>query len=201
MIPIQPRNEPADFDAKVRQKGLNWLRKKGLPSSGPLPTGTTLKPYWRSCLAQLHDAYNGICAYVCMYIHPVTGASTVEHFVAKSGDLGRAYEWENYRLACAKMNSRKRDFSDVIDPFYMHDDMFHLDLIAGSIYPNPALSAASRKEVEDTIQRLKLDDAECRKARTDYFSEYIDGRINAQYLKEKSPFVWSEANRQGLLID
>lgn len=199
MIPVLRQNEPPDFDTKVRQKGMNWLLRKSHPTSGPVPAGVKLHPYWRDCLSDLYHSYNGVCAYVCMYIHPVTGSSSVEHYVAKSGDISLAYEWDNYRLACGKMNSRKRDFSDVIDPFLMQDDTFRLDLTAGNIYPNPALDAKSKQEAEDTIQRLNLDDAECRKARTDYFDDYIAKKIDQQYLKEKSPFVWKEADRQSLL--
>lgn len=138
---------------------------------------------------------------MCIYIHPVTGSATVDHYIAKSNDVSRAYEWNNYRLACGIMNSRKRDFSDVIDPFDMWDDTFHLDLVTGSISPNPGLDAQSRQDAENTIQRLGLDDAECRKARTDYYDEYIAKEITGAYLKKKSPFVWKEADRQGVLRD
>ncbi|MBW7863763.1 MAG: hypothetical protein H3C30_05035 [Candidatus Hydrogenedentes bacterium] len=199
MIPVQPKPEPLDFDRKVRQKGLAWLRRKGLPNAGPVPAGNKLEPYWRACLDELHRAYDGICAYMCIYIHPVTGSATVDHYIAKSNDVSRAYEWNNYRLACGIMNSRKRDFSDVIDPFHMQDETFHLDLATGSIYPNPSLDAQSKQDADNTIQRLDLDDAECRKARTDCFTEYIDGKINGAHLKKTSPFVWKEADRQGLL--
>jgi len=123
----------------------------------------------------------------------------VEHFVAKSRDLGLAYEWSNYRLACGKMNSRKRDFSDVLDPFLLAEGTFHLDLATGSIYANPSLGAAAMQDACDTIMRLSLDDAECRKARTDCYDSYIQGHISSSYLKKENPFVWKEAERQGLL--
>lgn len=97
------------------------------------------------------------------------------------------------------MNSRKRDFSDVLDPFTMLDDTFYLDFSAGSIYPNPALTATAKQEADDTLKRLKLDDTECRTARIEYYNEYKAGNISSDYFRRMSPFVWKEANRQGLL--
>ncbi len=203
MIPVHPKPEPADFDAKVRQKGLAWLNKNGFLVSGPIPAGTKLPSYWRDCLKELHAAYNGICAYVCIYIEPVTGSRTVEHFVAKSKDIGLAYEWSNYRLACGKMNSRKCDFDDVLDPFLIQDKIqdktFFLDLVTGGIFSNPALEAETKQKADDTIKRLGLDDPECRQVRSAYFDDYINGQITSDYLRRKNPFVWIEAFRQNLL--
>lgn len=201
MIPVQPKNEPPDFDVKVRAKGLAWLTKNGYPTAGPVPEGGTLYPYWRNCLDDLYEAYDGVCAYVCAFIEPVTGNRTTDHFVAKSQDIGLAYEWANYRLACGKMNGRKHVFENVLDPFKLCEETFHLELVTGKIYPNPALDSLSTSKALETIERLDLDDPECRKLRTSQFDDYIRKDINGKYLKRKSPFVWREAQRQGLLYD
>lgn len=50
-----------------------------------------------------------------------------------------------------------------------------------------------------TIDRLQLDDPECRRIRADWFSEYVAGHISEDYLKRRNPLVWQEAKRQGLL--
>lgn len=199
MIPVPAQPEPAVFDAKVRQKGLAYLDRKGLPLDQPLPSKAEIKPYWRACLTDLHQAYDGICAYLGVYFERVMGGGSVDHFIAKSANAGLAYEWSNYRLACTTMNSRKRDYSDVLDPFYLSPGLFRLQLSTGRIYPNPELEAKPMRVVEETIERLGLDDPQCRKVRTDWYQEYLEYELPSDYLKRKSPFVWHEANRQGLL--
>lgn len=199
MIPVAAQPEPASFDPQVRQPGLAWLHEHGIALNQPLPVNSKIAPCWRACLDDLHQAYGGICAYLCVFVQRVTGGVGVDHFVAKSRNAGLAYEWGNYRLACSTMNSRKRDFSDVLDPFFLTQNLFRLQLSVGHIYPNPELAPQARVIVEQTIERLALDDTPCRNLRTDWFGEYVKGEITADYLRRKSPFVWQEAQRQGLL--
>ncbi len=97
------------------------------------------------------------------------------------------------------MNSRKRDYADVLDPFILEDGCFRLELVSGRIYPAPNLSTELAEQVEQTIVRLSLDDSMCRALRARWFQEYIEFQLPAEYLRQKSPFVWYEANRQGLL--
>lgn len=124
--------------------------------------------------------------------------------MAKSKLAGQAYEWSNYRLASTTMNSRKRDYSTVLDPFTIAADTFHLELITGRIYPNPALPPAQQTAARRTIRRLKLDKP-CREMRARRYSDYValvqNGPNSAavEQLRRYSPFVWYEANRQGLL--
>lgn len=199
MIPVAAQPEPGDFEVKVRKKGLAHLKRNGIALDQPLPPKTEIEPYWRACLTDLHHAYSGICAYVGVHFERVMGAGSVDHFIAKSADAGQAYEWSNYRLACSTMNSRKRAYSDVLDPFYLAPDLFRLQLSTGHIYPNPRLAAAPMRLVEQTIERLGLDDAQCRDMRANWYQDYLEYGLPADYLKKKSPFVWYEANRQGLL--
>lgn len=199
MIPVTPQPEPATFEAKVRSKGLAHLAKKGIELDQPLPSGTELAPYWRDCLSDLYQAYSGVCAYLGIHFERITGAASTDHFVAKSADARQAYEWSNFRLACSTMNSRKGTYSTVMDPFDVQNDWFYLELVTGHMYANPALDAQTHDAVENTIKTLKLDDADCREVRVRHFDGYIQGEYVAQYLKRISPFVWYEANRQGLL--
>ena len=199
MIPVAPQPEPAGFDSKVRQKGQEWLRSRGLDGTARAPAEVVLEPFWRACLPELHAAYSGVCAYLCIYLELVTGANTVDHFVAKSQAMGLAYEWSNYRLACSRMNSRKGAFEDVLDPFVIAHEMFYLELVSGAIYPNPSLDTASRRKAKATIDRLELDDYVCREMRARRFDDYRKGDVSAAYLGRCSPFVYSEAERQGLL--
>ena len=199
MIPVAFQPEPAAFDAEVRQIGLAHLNIKGLPLDQPLPPKADLQPYWRACLNDLHRAYGGVCAYLGVFFERVMGGGSVDHFIAKSASAGLAYEWSNYRLACSTMNSRKREFSDVLDPLYLASDLFRLQLSTGHVYPNQNLHAVPMRLVEETIERLGLDDPQCRELRARWYQEYLEHKLPSVYLKSKSPFVWAEANRQGLL--
>ena len=202
MIPVQPQPEPGFFDAEVRAKGLAHLKAKGYALDQPLPAGATIEPHWRGdCLTALHQAYGGVCAYLCVFVERITGGMSVDHFIAKSALAGLSYEWSNYRLACSVMNSRKRDFDDVLDPFELEPDWFHLDLTCGRIFPNPELEPAQTALVTQTISRLGLDDPLCRELRVRWFDEYLTEPLPESYLRRKSPFVWAEAQRQGLLLN
>jgi uncharacterized protein (TIGR02646 family) len=199
MIPVAAQPEPASFDAEVRLKGLAHLRQKGIPLGQPLPAKAEIEPYWRAFLTDLHQAYGGVCAYLGIFFERVMGGGSVDHFIAKSTNAGLAYEWSNYRLACSTMNSRKREYNDVLDPFLLAPALFQLELITGHIYPNPDLNDVPMRLVEETIERLGLDDSQCRELRARWYQDYLERHLSSVYLKGKAPFVWSEANRQGLL--
>ncbi|MCU0700366.1 MAG: hypothetical protein MUC96_27975 [Myxococcaceae bacterium] len=183
MIPVAPAPEPASFDAVVRRPGRTWLTKH--------KTGK-LKPYWASCLDELWLRYHGVCAYLATHFERVTGAASVEHFVAKSSARQLAYEWSNYRLASRDVNGRKSDFDDVLDPFELEPDTFRLVLVLGQIVVNPSLRGSRRQRAADTIERLGLDRPLAREMRARHFEELHAGRR----LPHDSPFVWAEMQRQ-----
>lgn len=207
MIRVELQPKPIDFDEKVRKHGMRALAElRGRPAekrSGPkrearsiIIAGDDLPDYWTRCLEDLHLAYRGICAYSCLYIPRVVGSKTTDHFVAKaSGEPERAYEWSNYRLACGLMNSRKGTRT-IIDPFAIDGIWFHLDLSTMAIGPSPELATELRVRVEHTIAVLGLDDAECRKARGDWYQPYLDGEISFSFLERKCPFLAAEIVRQ-----
>ncbi len=205
MIPVTAKPEPSSFDAKVRKPGARWLKKQRIAPASPIPKGVTAPPHWRECLDDLHAAYGGVCAYLCVYVERTTGGASVDHFIAKSRLAGQTYEWSNYRLACATMNARKRDYTTVLDPFDVKPGSFHLELVSGRVYANPACSASDRARVEATIRRLGLDQGDCREMRTRRYSDYLDARgANRNLALEDQlmryfPFIWFEADRQGLL--
>jgi uncharacterized protein (TIGR02646 family) len=201
MIPVQSQPEPDFFDAEVRIKGLAHLKAKGYALAQPLPNGAAIASYWRGdCLTALHRAYGGVCAYLCVFVERCTGGMSVDHFVAKSALAGLAYEWSNYRLACSIMNSRKREFDDVLDPFELASGWFHLELITGHVFPNPALEVTAFARVAQTIERLGLDEPLCREMRVRWLDEYLTKAVTEDFLRRKSPFVWAETHRQGLLL-
>lgn len=197
VIPIAPQPEPQDFAKLVRAPGLKWIAKSGLNPNQPVPSGTEIPSYWTKCLPALREVYGGICAYVSVYVPKVVGAPSVEHFVPKSRHLNQAYDWSNYRFVCAKMNSRKRDFEDVLDPFALEPESFELNLGDGSVAPHPRLGGLKCQQVMATIARLDLDDLECRELRLEFIQAFRTNQITAGYLKLQAPFVWFEMQRQG----
>lgn len=199
MIHVDPQPEPPGFDATVRKKGLASLARKGVSLYRPLPPKTTVEPHWRACLDDLYRSYRGQCAYLGVFFERVTGGGTVDHFVAKSAKPSLAYEWSNYRLACSIMNSRKRDYENVLDPFEIENGWFQLELVTGYVFPDRKLPAAMERKVQNTIDRLNLNDSGIREMRTRHYQGIIDGEYTVAFLKKYSPFVWNEANRQGIL--
>lgn len=205
MIPVRQQPEPTlaadgfDFEAKVRRPGHNWLSRRGFLSAAPLPPGTKLPTYWRECLAVLHAKYSGICSYLCVYLEQAIGGVSVDHFAAKSTRPALAFEWSNYRLASVSLNSHKNVFDDVLDPFTLAPETFHLELVTGHIYPNPRLDSAAAAAATATIDRLGLHGFTCRKMRVRWFDDWRTGGVSTAVLQRDSPFVWYEANRQGLL--
>jgi uncharacterized protein (TIGR02646 family) len=199
MIPVSLQPEPADFDQKVRKAGYRWLEKNGIPADQPLPTGSKLPPSWQKTQKELWDAYSGVCAYLCIYFAWPLGASSTDHFVAKSRLAGEAYEWSNYRLSCLGMNRNKNRFDDILDPFEISLETFLLNLPSGEIRPNPDLTPDIQEKAWTTIIRLRLNDRETKRMRFEHYDDYSNKQVSESHLKKHSPFVWYEANRQGLL--
>ncbi len=195
---MQP--EPTSFDAEVRKKGNKNVAERHVYLRQVGYARFDYKPYWRQCLPQLHRAYDGVCAYLCVYIELPVGGVTVDHFVAKSMQPEHAYEWSNYRLACAAMNTFKNEYDDVLDPFSLVDGTFRLELTSGRIFPSPQLLVTEQTlAAEKTIKRLRLDAPNNRELRARHFSDFVQGCFTAAYLKRISPFVWLEAQRMQLL--
>ena len=213
MIPVRPAPKPDDFDRKVRSPGLAAIaelvgEEPAKPRPGPRRTTVAARrediearhfpPFWREATDQLLAAYNRICAYSCLYIERITGSATVDHWAPKSLHWRHVYEWENYRLACSLMNSRKSDFGDVLDPFELQDGMFALDLVSLKAVPGP--NAGDRlTAVRATIKRLGLDGTDYSEALAEYYHEYKEGCIPVDRLMRRAPFLARELRRQGKL--
>ncbi|MBM0491104.1 hypothetical protein GNZ06_06075 [Aeromonas jandaei] len=199
MIPVPLQPEPADFDDRVRQPGLDWLATNGVALNAPPPDASKLPNYWTRSNKQLWDTYSGVCAYLAIYFEWVIGAASTDHFVAKSQNAGDAYEWDNYRLSALGPNRNKNKFDDVLDPVGLAPDTFVINFASGEVSPNPALSVADRIAAQATIDRLKLDSEEHRRMRASHFGDYVANDCSLDFLARKSPFVHSEIVRQGLV--
>lgn len=215
MIPVQPAPEPERFDEVVRKPGLSaiaelvgepaTLKRPGFKRKTVCTQREDLKsnhfpPFWREVTDDLLTAYHRICAYACLYIEPVTGAATVDHFAPKSMSWDKVYEWDNYRLACSLMNSRKSVYEDVFDPFHDVDHgLFALDCVTLKAIPGP--NAGSRQQaVTQTIKRLGLDGHDYAEALGDYYHPYLEGDISLAHLEKRAPFLAQELRRQGKLL-
>lgn len=194
MIPVQQQPEPKDFESKVRAKGRKFLRQVSRPKTWEN------REYWRESLKDLYEAYNKVCAYSAQWIPRTEGSPTVDHFIPKSVKPELAYEWSNFRLSCLKMNARKRDFQDILDPFQIEPGWFILDFPSLLIKVNPDLEEPMKSQVRSTIKRLRLnDDDDCVKHRQDWLIQYCKGNITFKFLKETAPFIAYELERQNIV--
>ncbi len=194
MIPVQEQPQPKEFEQKVRSKGLAFLKKV------PNPQTWSNHEYWRNSLEDLHEAYNQVCAYSAQWIPWIEGSPTVDHFIPKSVKPELAYEWSNFRLSCLKMNARKRDFDDILDPFQIQAEWFVLDFPSLLIKPNPNLDTSIKNKIRSTIKRLKLnDDDACVRSRQRWLIPYCKKQYPFEFLKEKAPFIAYELERQNLV--
>lgn len=199
MINVSPAQEPANFDLRVRQRGLTSLKMDGINPSTPLSAAYTFKPYWRDCIRDLHSSYNGICAYLCIRLEWVLGGVSTDHFIPKSIFPAHAYEWDNYRLSSSIVNSRKGTSLGIIDPFKVKNGSFHLELLTGKIFPSSTINPTQKAALLYSIKKLGLDSPDARTIRVKHFHQYIGNYISRKHLSEYSPFVYMEAKRQQLL--
>lgn len=211
MIRVAQVDQPATFDKRVRTPGLRAIaemvgerpprtagkRHSKVASRREDIPGDKFPPYWTEALDDLMAAYSRICAYSCFAIHPVTGAASADHFAAKSRAWDRVYEWDNYRLACSRLNARKKDFTGLLDPFEVTDGWFQLELVGFQVIPNPGLDGPTRDRIRHTIVTLGLDDF--RGERETDAENYWSREVSLKILSQESPFVAKELRRQGRL--
>ena len=197
MIRVERRPEPTapefDFHATVRVPGNAWL------AANPTKPASKMPALWREASPSLRKSYKGVCAYFCCFVMPATGGSSTDHFVPKSKARDVAYEWDNYRFACSRMNARKRDASDVLDPFDIEDGWFVLAFTTMRVKPASGLGPADLQRVEATIQRLELNSPECVTERALHWDNYEMHGLSVERLVMHAPFIAMEAARQGLL--
>lgn len=217
MIPVTLADEPRSFDALVRKRGANAIRKllgKSVPARGRRPRGTYAHPedipadkfptYWtdvrkadgKSALDDLMDAYGQYCAYLAMRIERATGSPTVDHFVPKERDWRLVYEWSNYRLSAGCVNGAKGT-KDVVDPFKARPGWFELDLDTFYVKRGASALSAEHARIDETLTILNL--RQCVAQRGDFITRYRDKKIDLPHLETYAPFIASEYRRQGRL--
>ncbi|WP_022658315.1 hypothetical protein [Desulfovibrio desulfuricans] len=197
-VGLQP--EPSTFHALVREPGQLALAAH----VGPITNSNFWKNknFWRHCKKDLHSSYNGICAYLGIFLHENVhiNNSSVEHFLPKSLFPASAYEWNNYRLVSVFVNNKRNNALEILDPFHITDDTFKVSLNTGIVKPSPELPACEQKKVTDTICALNINHETLCNYRKDIYERYItkpeDGIQNPDALLDEAPFVWLEAVHQ-----
>ena len=150
MIPVNQVPRAPDFDRKVRQPGLSAIaemvgeppilrrrgpRRRKIADRREDIRSESFPALWREVLDDMMLAYNRDLRIHGHLIEEVTGAATVDHMIPRSVEWSQVYEWDNYRLACSLMNSRKNDAIFVLDPFRIRTGWFELDLVGFQVKP------------------------------------------------------------------
>jgi hypothetical protein len=194
MINVSAPPIPEDFDLKVRTPGLQFL------AQNPNPTKSDWKihRYWKESHQHLYDSLGGICSYCAAFTPKRKTTSgvdhtSVDHFIPKSKNSALAYEWSNYRLCRAKLNNKKGDYEDVIDPYLIDNGKFKLDFTRFHITHSPEVSAEEEVQIRATIARLGLnEDDSYVNERTRVIYSYSDGKMPLEWINRYYPFIGKE---------
>ena len=214
MIPVPPAPEPDDFGDKVRKRGLAAIaeltgtpapKRRGPKRAPRYASAADIPPerlpdYWTRALDDLAERYHNLCAYTALYLRPGTANRTVDHWIPKSADWRQAYEWTNFRLAAGLVNAYKGTRTGLVDPFTIKAGWFALDLLSFKVVVGPKSPPARVSAIQATIGKdgLHLNLEDFRRAREKNAQDYWNG-VPLWHLKEHSPFVASELQRQGWL--
>lgn len=216
MIGVTPAAEPANFNNTIRQRGLSAIdemvgrpprvkrpgpRRPKIASVETAIPSDKFPPFWRDAIDDMMHLYESRCAYLAMVIER-TGNPTVDHMIPKSLDWNRVYEWENYRLCAAIVNSKKNNLQGIVDPFVAKAGWFELELTTCKVIRGSAAPTPHHVEIDDTLPLLNLRD--CCLQRKTYIEYYNKGPgskgIDLSYLEHRAPFIAAELRRQGQLL-
>ncbi len=148
------------------------------------------------------DAYERRCAYLAMHIHHATGQPTVDHVLPKSRAWDQVYEWANYRLCAAIINSKKGVLLTLVDPFTIGPNWFALNLDTCHVERGDKAPTAEWARIDATLpvlnQRL------CVAEREEYVRCYRlgpgAGGFDLAHLQSRAPFIASELRRREQLV-
>jgi hypothetical protein len=195
MIRFELQAEPADFDARCRQRGLRWLRANRGYEGRP-------RDYWSGFEPHLRAAFHGLCGYCAMRVMK----AQVDHFIPvavlkRRGKDALAYEWSNFRYGEGVLNQRKGEHR-ILDPFEVADDWFEVLLPSLQLVPTAKVPRGKRKLAEFTLEKLGLRDSEVVvRYRREWFRMYQVGKLTLGGLREVAPLVARTVERdlhQGL---
>lgn len=198
MIHVDIPAPPPHYHTQVREPGNTFLLNNPHPSK----TDWDRHRYWSKIHGALYSNLHGICSYCATYTprrqdQRFIDHTSIDHFVPKGKIPALAYEWTNFRLARAKLNNRKGEHEDVIDPYALADGWFRLSFTTFLLYPDPNLPDNHKQNVTDTIERLELNlDDKLVQERTMAVYAYADGKLHREKLIRFYPFIASEMTSQ-----
>jgi len=192
MIPVSSPPPPPNYQTDVLTPGQVFLAA----CPNPNRTHWNQHRYWSKVHQYLYSQLNGICSYSAS-VTAMAGSANVEttsidHFVPKSDPpYNQAYEWDNFRLCRARLNNRKGNFRDVLDPYNIASNWFRLDFTTFALSPDPVRCPTNKQgEVVSTITRLKLNtDDDYVNERTRVAYRYADGTLDLDSLNIFYPFI------------
>lgn len=174
MIRCVLTEEPARFDAAVRQPGRRWLEKN--------PHKRRPHAFWKEVRSELAEAFHHRCAYLA-----IEAFGQVDHFISCSEDPALAYEWTNLRYCDPDINSRKNRVrsGEILDPCAVEDDWFELILPSLQVRVTERCPPELRARAENTLARLKLrDDERTIRMRAGWLAAYEEfGAERAKFLE------------------
>lgn len=199
MIQVTLPAPPANYLGEVKAPGETFL----LSTPSPIAKDWRQHDYWRKIHKPLYKKLRGVCVY-CASWTPRRSRSqigidstSIDHFVPKSIEPNKAYEWSNFRLSRTRLNIRKGSHTDVIDPCVISDGWFILDFTTFLIKPAPSLSNDIVATITATINRLKLnDDNDYVNERIGIIRNYTLGKMTFLQLQEKYPFIAQQIRDQ-----
>lgn len=184
-------SEPAEFDAKCRQKGAQWLLEHPKASR---KRNQRPRDFWSPFKGDLAEAFRDLCAYGAMY-EPV---GTVDHFLPVDADESLAYEWNNYRFASAWINSSKNKAVNILDPLVVREGWFAVLLPSLQLVVVPENVPEQLRELAvQTLERLHLrDDERILRQRRSWYRMYQQGKLTLAGLREVAPLIAAAVERQ-----
>ncbi|NJK32064.1 MAG: hypothetical protein HC927_06395 [Deltaproteobacteria bacterium] len=189
MIPVERIEPPDGFEENVRAKGLAWIAGQRQPIN-------KFQPYWTWCEPYLHDAFRGRCGWAAMWIT----SGWVEHFVSQTECVRRAqpelaYDWYNYRYVMPELNSSKKRWRPVLDPFDVKPGWFRIHLPTFHLVMTDAIPPEYRPLATETLVGLGLDKSvKLLRIRRKWMARYLEGKIQITALDDDFPQL-SEAIR------
>ena len=201
MIRIEKFAPPANYEREVRRPGLNFLRRNPNPSA----IDFSRHSYWKAIHNELYQLYSGICSYCSSWTarnpRPNRDNTSVDHFIPKSIHPNLAYEWTNFRLCRARLNAKKDNSTEVMDPCYIKNGWFQIDFRTFLMNTSSDTPNIIREYVNRSIDILGLNDDDYVNERLEIIRLYALEEITIDELGAKYPFIAEEIRRSNFDID
>ena len=220
MIPISMPQEPACFDAKVRQKGLAFLQQQGQDPQREPQSGSRIRRhgagnFWGAVKDELRTGYSNRCVYSCFVLederqpdHSLRSTHGIDHFQPKAhGPAYLAYEWNNLGWAWNLIdNEGKEDhpISEEHDPTRLTRNIMELkedDNGDWIVAPDSSLTTLEQEKIGKTIRDPGLNKPKVKIRRNQCVEDFLENkdRYDADFMEARQPFIYRELKQLGHL--